>query len=297
MSNLTKNALTATIVFKASSANYSESTGNLSTLKKFTDVDNKEHTYISHQAIRYNIISQMKETLGQLYVDESNSKSVIQYDPKISIKDSPEVDLFGYMITGKEPRHRNAVVRLSNAISQDPYNGDSDFLTNLSFATRLRQAKQDPSINNSIANSEIQTDYYVYTITIDLDQIGIDTNDNTQLDNEERARRVKKVLRTIKYLYRDIRGRREDLKPLFIIGGTYDIKNPIFQSVVHVKKNKLNLNQIKAELSDPEIKEDTMIGMVDDVFDNNQEIQEELQPVSTTEFFNQLNEKVDAIYA
>ena len=37
--------------------------------------------------------------------------------------------------------------------------------------------------------------------------------------------------------------------------------------------------------------------MVDDVFDNNQEIQEELQPVSTTEFFNQLNEKVDAIYA
>lgn len=117
------------------------------------------------------------------------------------------------------------------------------------------------------------------------------------MDNEERARRVKKVLRTIKYLYRDIRGRREDLKPLFIIGGTYDIKNPIFQSVVHVKKNKLNLDQIKAELSDPEIKEDTMIGMVDDVFDNNEEIQEELQPVSITEFFNQLNEKVDAIYA
>jgi CRISPR-associated protein Cst2 len=31
----------------------------------------------------------------------------------------------------------------------------------------------------------------------------------------------------VAFLYRDIRGRREDLKPLFAIGGVYDIKNPV----------------------------------------------------------------------
>ena len=38
-------------------------------------------------------------------------------------------------------------------------------------------------------------------------------------------------------LYRDIRGRREDLKPVFVIGGVYDIKNPFFHNLVEVSDN------------------------------------------------------------
>lgn len=64
---------------------------------------------------------------------------------------------------------------------------------------------------------------------MDLDQIGIDNNDGIELPKEEKARRVEKLLDTIAFLYRDIRGRRENLAPLFVIGGVYDIKNPILK--------------------------------------------------------------------
>lgn len=77
---------------------------------------------------------------------------------------------------------------------------------------------------NSIAQSEIHRSFYRYTVTVDLDQIGIDLNADIQLPNEERSRRVQKLLETIQYLYRDIRGRRENLQPLFIVGGVYERK-------------------------------------------------------------------------
>lgn len=77
---------------------------------------------------------------------------------------------------------------------------------------------------NLIAQSEIHRSFYRYTVTVDLDQIGIDLNADIQLPNEERSRRVQKLLETIQYLYRDIRGRRENLQPLFIVGGVYERK-------------------------------------------------------------------------
>ena len=112
---------------------------------------------------------------------------------------------------------RSAKVRLSNAVSLETFKGDLDFLTNKGLADRRNE-------NMNIAQSEIHHSYYRYTITADLDQIGIDEADNINLDNSEKARRVNKLLDTVSLLYRDIRGRREDLKPLFAIGGVYDIK-------------------------------------------------------------------------
>ena len=41
---------------------------------------------------------------------------------------------------------------------------------------------------------------------------------------QRKVNRIHKLLDTIAFLYRDIRGRREDLKPIFAIGGVYDIK-------------------------------------------------------------------------
>lgn len=62
---------------------------------------------------------------------------------------------------------RSAVVRLSNAVSLEPYQSDLEFLTNIGLARR-----QD--LDNAIAQSEIQKSFYSYTITIDLDRIGVD---------------------------------------------------------------------------------------------------------------------------
>lgn len=290
--------LTVTIVFQASSANYGESLGNVAPLKKLTRGDGQQYSYISRQAIRYNIVQQLSEKEATLEAEGSGDKKVIQFAKDASIKDFPEIDFFGYMKTekGTNSSIRSARVRLSNAISQEPYEGDTDFLTNMALAQRIRKATGDNTIHNSIAQSEIQHSYYVYTLTIDLDQIGIDDNDGTNLDASEKNRRVAKLLDIIQYLYRDIRGRREDLKPLFIIGGVYDIKNPVFENAVKVKDAKIDIESIQSVLDDPRVKDNTNIGFINGAFDNSQEIKNKLNAVTVAKFMTDLKKKVAEYY-
>lgn len=69
--------LTATIVFQASSANYGESLGNVTSLKKLTRDGGYQYTYISRQALRYNIVNQLAEPLAKLSAEGSGDKKVI----------------------------------------------------------------------------------------------------------------------------------------------------------------------------------------------------------------------------
>ena len=55
--------LTVTIVMQANSANYGESIGNVSSLKKLTRQGGNQYTYISRQALRYNIVEQFSQVL------------------------------------------------------------------------------------------------------------------------------------------------------------------------------------------------------------------------------------------
>lgn len=297
---MTTNAkgLTATIVFQANSANYGESLGNVTSLKKLTRAGGYQYTYISRQALRYNMVNELDEPLAKLDTNGSGKSKVIQFAKDSTIKDFPEIDFFGYMKTekGNSASTRAAKVRLSNAISQEPFKGDTDFLTNMGLATRIRKDSGDDKINNSIAQSEIQESFYVYTITMDLDQIGIDAHDDINLSAEEKSRRVQKLLDTIQYLYRDIRGRREDLKPLFIIGGVYDIKNPLFENAVKVKNNAIKINPLTSILEDDRIANQTKVGVVDDIFTNTDVIKDTLNAESVPAFFKDLKAKVADYY-
>lgn len=51
-----RNGLTLTMVFLAESANYGEGVGNITTLKKLSRGTYEQYSYISRQALRYNII-------------------------------------------------------------------------------------------------------------------------------------------------------------------------------------------------------------------------------------------------
>lgn len=282
--------LSISMIFEAESANYGESVGNVASLKKIARNKGDQYTYISRQAIRHNICEQLKEDLAPVKAEGSGDKKVIQFSEDATIDKYPEIDFFGYLktIKGTGSKKRSAKVRLSNAISLEPFKGDLDFLTNKGLADRI-------NADMNIAQSEIHKSYYRYTITADLDQIGIDEVYNIEIDNEEKARRVNQLLDTVSMLYRDIRGRREDLKPLFAIGGVYDIKNPIFQNVLDVKDNRVVVSQIEGVLFDS-IKEDTYCGLIEGKFDNDNEIKERLDAVSMPEFFNILKEKVNEYY-
>lgn len=295
--------LTLSIIFEAESANYGEGFGNISSLKKMSRGDGYSYSYISRQAMRYNIIEQLKWSNTPV----SDADVVAQYEKDTSIKDYPEIDLFGYMKTGdnsinKKSNIRAATVRLSNAIALENYNSDLDFLTNMALAKR-------DNLDNAIAQSEIHKSYYAYTITIDLDRVGIDEviteyvkgkepkKEKIEIGKSERAKRVNDLLKILKTLYRDIRGRRENLTPIFIIGGVYNIKNPFFENRLRVNKNCLDIKTILNTINiDKEVKNNTVSGYIGNIFNNSKEIEEELKTKSISEVFDYLSEEVNKYY-
>lgn len=294
-----KKGLTFTAIFLAESANYGEGIGNVATLKKISRNRGEQYTYISRQAIRYNIVEQLDENKANVKAEGSGDKKVVQFSAETTIKDYPELDFFGYMKTvkGDNSKNRSAIVRLSNAVSLETFKGDLEFLTNKGLVDRIdRNEKVFPNI----AQAEIHKSYYKYTVTIDLDKIGIDELDEIEIENEEKARRVNKLLDTISLLYRDIRGRREDLKPLFIIGGVYDIKNPFFENVVDVRNNKILVEKLTSGIYDF-IENDTAAGIVKEQFENDTELETELakrniKVLNVPEFFKQLKNRIDEYY-
>lgn len=283
--------LTLTVLFEAESANYGEAIGNVASLKKLSRGKGEQYTYISRQALRYNIVNQMGVDHTKIGLDGS----VLQFAPEATIEEYAEIDLFGYMKTAKPSKIRSAVVRLSNAISLEPYRGDLDFLTNKGLYDRYIRQTKDEKAGGNIAQSEIHHSFYSYTITVDLEKVGIDENDDIEIENSEKASRIKSLLKAVQYLYRDIKGRREDLKPLFIIGGVYDIKNPIYQNAISMHKDRLNLQKIK-DTRTKDLEGETLTGMVSGVFENEEEIRAELGSSNINNFFEAIRERVDKYY-
>ena len=288
---MNRNGLTMTIIFQAESANFGEGIGNLTVLKKYSRGDKNQYTYISRQALRYNIIQQ----LGYDNTPISNESGVVQFAADASIDKYPEVDLFGYMKTvskkdnsaGKSST-RSAVVRLSNAVSLEPFNSDLDFLTNMGLAKR-------EGYDNAIAQSEIHRSLYAYTITIDLDRVGEDGD--ISLSPDEKINRIEALLKTVMFLYRDIKGRRENLSPLFVIGGVFSRKNPFFSNAINVSNGKLNINSIKSVLNMmQEEKEFVKIGLVNGIFDNETDIINELDSKDVGEVFNEIIDDMKKTY-
>ena len=160
------------MIFLAESANYGEGVGNITTLKKMTRGNYEQYSYISRQAMRYSLVRQLNWDTTPV----DGKSGVVQFAPTATIKEYPEIDLFGYMKTtskgdGKSEKGgaatRSAVVRLSNAIALEPYQSDLEFLTNMGLAQR-------DDLENAIAQSEIQRSYFSYTVSVDLERVGED---------------------------------------------------------------------------------------------------------------------------
>lgn len=295
------NFLSLTIIFKGSNLNYGESTANVTSLKRLT-FQGKSYSYISRQALRYDIVRIMNEEFGMQLTPVGNDKKVVQFEKDATIRDYPEIDLFGYMKTvgeGSKGTTRKAIVRLSDAISLEPWNSDIDYGNNMGLAARK------DGLDNMIFQTEIHKSFYTYTITIDLNKVGIDPNDNIELDNKEKIKRIFWLLDSIKILYRDIKGRREDLSPLFIIGGVYNSGNPFFYNKISlifgkdsVKIKPDTINEIlEKEFNNKKVKDSTYIGFLNGIFANIDEISvDKNKKLSIEDFFKQIKNEIENIY-
>lgn len=299
-----KSGLTITMIFNAESLNYGEGIGNISELKKLSRGNGKVYTFASRQALRYDIARLGNKMFGWNLEVVDKSKGTVQFKDECTIKDSEEMDLFGYMKTSKKSNDkaggssiRSAAVRLSNAISLEDYKSDMDFLNNKGLADRINEFP-------NLANVEQHLSYYTYTVTIDLEKIGKDGE--IELDNEVKMKRVIELLEILKVLNREIRGREENLSPLFVIGGVYNLNSPYFLGRIELKnvKQKFAINTniledtMKLKIGENEISQDTNIGIVKDIFENEKEIEEKFanKVSNIQDFFEKLEDSVKQYY-
>lgn len=289
--------LTFSVIFRANSLNYGEGTANISELKKFHRGNGDVYTFASRQSLRYDMVR-----LGNQFFDWNldvvdKSQGVIQFKAEATIEDSVEVDLFGYMKTKAKSgaSKRSAVVRLSHAVSLEPYRSDLEFLNNMGLASRINE-------DSNLATIEQHTSFYTYTITIDLSRVGIDGD--IELPNEEKAVRVKQLLETTKFLNREIRGRQENLSPLLIIGGVYPIPNPFFLGRIQLKENNTEhldisplMDTLNTSVFGENVKELTNIGYVKGTFKNEDELYNLKDEIlSVEDFYNVLSKQVDEYF-
>ena len=299
-----KGGLTISMIFNAQSLNYGEGIGNISELKKLSRGDGKVYTFASRQALRYDIARLGNEMFGWNLQVVDKTQGTVQFKDEFSIEDSEEMDLFGYMKTSKKTNDteggsniRSAAVRLSNAISLEDYKSDMDFLNNKGLADRINEYP-------NLANVEQHLSYYTYTVTIDLSKIGKDGE--IELSNEEKTNRVIQLLEIIKVLNRQIRGREENLSPLFIIGGIYELNSPYFLGRIKLENSKngfsINTNiledTMKLKIGNNAISDNTNIGIVKDIFENENEINEKFegQVINVQEFFDRLENNIREYY-
>jgi len=200
---------------------------------------------------------------------------------------------------------RTAPVKITYAYSTSKFRGDMDFMNNIDAYNRYikyleRKDKQ------AISQSEQHYAYYYYTITVDLDRIGVWEGEKQMedvLSPEEKANRVKDLLDVVMTLSRQIRGRYENLSPIFVIGGIYKVKNPFFMGGIDAKEvedGKLFLNvdrllDCKNLIPEAE-RENTLCGMLTGFFVNEQEIREKLNCKKVEEVFDELKKKVNEVY-
>lgn len=290
------NGLTFTVIFRANSLNYGEGTANISELKKFHRGNGDVFTFSSRQSLRYDMVRLGNQFFNWNLDVVDKAQSVVQFKADATIEDSVEMDLFGYMKTKAKSgaTKRSAVARLSHAISLEPYRSDLEFLNNMGLATRINE-------NANLATLEQHMSYYTYTMSIDLSRVGIDGE--VELSNIMKAERINQLLEVTKFLNREIRGRQENLAPLFIVGGVYPIPNPFFQGRVALvggsgrEINMLPINDtLESSVFGKLIQDSSKIGYVKGTFGNEEELEVTGISGSVEEFYNYLTNKVNEFY-
>jgi CRISPR-associated regulatory protein, DevR family len=324
-----KGMLTLTIITqRATSLNYGENIGNVSILKKLSLGDYSQITYVSDKALKYDIRRKGKKEKGWRLLDEKvkeliekskdGKKLNVDKFAKELIQEYQEFDLFGGLLTnlkgadGKKLElsygdsvKRTAPVKITYAYSISKFQGDMDFMNNIEAYNRyIRHIEQKDA--QVITQSEQHTTHYYYTIAVDLDRIGVWEAENGTEDvipAEEKAKRVKDLLDIIRTFSRQIRGRYENLSPIFVIGGIYKVKNPFFMGCIGAKEAEdgkllLDINRLldcKGIIPEKE-RDNTLCGLLSGFFANEQEIREKLNCKSVGEVFEELKNKVGEIY-
>lgn len=290
-------ALTLTVVANMTS-NYGEGLGNASSVQKVYR-NQKEYATRSRESLKNAICVQ-----AGLYDDLETSLDKVMQKKVTEELNAANCRALegGYMSTQGMTYVRNSSFYLTDAVAVDSFVNELRFHNNLYLASSHAKAN-NLSIQNDSDKTGLMPYQYeydkslkVYSITIDLEQMGKDENFHTEASKEEKAERVKMILDAIANLSLTVKGNLDNAEPLFVIGGLSSRKTHFFENVVKVKHNSLVLEEgIKEKLSSDQ--GDFKAGVLKcGHLENEDDIVRELHAVSTEAFFKALKDDVAAYY-
>lgn len=169
---------------------------------------------------------------------------------------SLETDVFGFLIPDKQ-LSKTSPIRIIPPKSLHTFKNDTQLITNKGFLNKEfgrdyydKDENEYPKDNlqktQALATEEVFGDYYVYTVTIELDRLGVlevkngkylDPDERIYLDKKIRKIALKDIVDSILELTRTIKHQTVHLKPLAIFGGAFESVIPYFWNDIQLDKN------------------------------------------------------------
>ncbi len=290
-------AVTLTVVANMSS-NYGEGLGNASSVQKVYK-NQKQYATRSRESLKNAICMQ-----SGLYDDlETSLDKVMQKKVAKELNASNCRALEGgYMSTSGMTYVRKSSFYLTDAVSVDTFVNELRFHNNLHLANTHAKAN-NLSVQNDADKTGLMPYQYeydkslkIYSITIDLERVGVDENFKEEADNKEKAERVKSILSAVETLSLTVKGNMDNAEPLFVIGGLTSRKTHFFENVVKIKNNALVLEEgIESKLNS-DIGNFKAGVLKCGQLDNENDIVNQLNAETTSDFFKKLRTEIDKYY-
>lgn len=205
----------------------------------------------------------------------------------------------GYMSTKDVTYIRNSSFYLTDAVATEPFINDARFHNNLYLATNYAMA-HGLNVQNNAKDCGLMPYQYeydksskIYSLTIDLEKIGKDENFGAEADNAEKCERVIALIDAVENLSLVVKGNLDNAEPIFVVGGLSPRKTHIFENAVSVSGKRLIIEPIKEKLAQGY----SCALMRNGELSNEDEIVRELNPVSMTEFFENLRGQVKEYFS
>lgn len=304
------NCVTLTILVSSQvPLSYDEGEGNVSPIKKIT-YKGKEVATTSVGTVTYEMRKALGQnynwTLDQIVLNTSNDGKVSNIYSKLSSIESLdenglENDIMGYLIpkSGEETLSKTSPLRIIPFRALDEYQGTTQLITNRGmldindgreyFSPNGKKIEINDKFPTSQAfvYEEVTGGYYVYTVTLELNRIGVKEvkdgkivppDQREYMSKELREKAVKDILEVLTIFTRRIKHSTVLLKPLLVVGGAYDKVIPFFwDDVDYAKgKKKLTLDNIKNTIEAYDIKDSTIVAIDEkiDIINKKEEVNE-----------------------
>lgn len=282
-------ALTLTIIANMTS-NYGENLGNISNVQKVYR-NGQQFATRSRESLKNAICVQagLYDDL-QTSTDSATQKLVTEEINAATCKALEG----GYMSTTGTTFIRNSSFYLTDAVAVEPFINDARFHNNLYLATNYAKAN-DLSVQDDASKVGLMPYQYeydkslkIYSLTVDLEKVGVDDNFQAEADSQEKCSRVIALLDAVENLSLVVKGNLDNAEPIFVAGGLSPRKTHIFENAVTVSGKKLIIEPIKQKLNGS-----FSCGMLrNGQLSNEDEIVRELNPSSVPEFFDSLRDQV-----